>query len=71
MCRQNEEMQNLDTYFLIGMKASIYVYRDVEYHTRSCSSHGPVIINTGQPFTLGASNSAPIAHFSKRPQDTP
>ena len=53
------------------MKAIIFVGRDMKYHTRSCNGHGPAIINIGQHFTFAASNSAPTAHFNKRPEDPP
>ena len=65
--------------FLTGMNTSIFVYRDVKYHTRSCSGPASVIINNGKfffhifptPFTFAVSNSAQIPNFSKRPEDPP
>ena len=61
----------LSIIFLIGNKASIFVYMDMKYHTRSSSSHGTVIINIGQPFKFSVCNSTPIAHLSKHYEDPP
>ena len=43
----------------------------MKYHRRSSSGHGTVTINIGQPFKFAVSNSAAIAHFSKRSEDPP
>ena len=58
-------------YFLIYVKASIFVCRNIEYHMHSCSGHGPVVIDIRQRFTFTASNSAPIVHFGRCPGDPP
>ena len=38
----------------------------MKHHTHSCSGHGIVVIIIGQPFIFVVSNSAQIAHYSKR-----
>ena len=52
--------------FLISNKASLFVYRDMKYHTRSCNGRGTVIINIRQTFKFAVANSASIVHFNKR-----
>ena len=51
--------------------AIIFVCGYRGYYTRSCSGHGTVIINSGQPIKFAVPNSAPIAHFRKHFKDPP
>ena len=52
----------ISTFIWISDRSSIIVYKDVKYHRRPCS---------GQPLKFAVSNSAPVAHFSKRSKDPP
>ena len=47
----------ISTFIWISDRSSIIVYKDVKYHRRPCS---------GQPLKFAVSNSALVAHFSKR-----
>ena len=56
----------ISTIILISNKASLFAYRDMKYHTRSCNGRGTVIINIKQPFKFAVVISASIVHFNKR-----
>ena len=55
----------ISTIYQISNNVSIFVFRDMKYHMRLCSSHSAVIENN-EPFKFTVSNSAQKAQFYKR-----
>ena len=52
--------------YLISNKASIFVFKDMKFHTRWCNGHGSVPENNEQIFKFTVSNSAQEAQFCQR-----